>query len=168
MALADEAINIGLGPVNASYLDINKIIDVAKQTNAQSIHPGYGFLSENSNFAKAVELAGLTFIGPKSEAIALMGSKSVSKQKMIEAKVPCIPGYQGDDQSDNTLLKSAKKIGFPLMIKASAGGGGRGMRLVNQVDDLKDALKIARAEALNAFGSSELILEKSLCKCSAY
>ena len=161
VALADEAINIGLGPVNASYLDINKIIDVAKQTNAQSIHPGYGFLSENSNFAKAVELAGLTFIGPKSEAIALMGSKSVSKKKMIEAKVPCIPGYQGDDQSDNTLLKSAKKIGFPLMIKASAGGGGRGMRLVNQVDDLKDALKIARAEALNAFGSSELILEKA-------
>ena len=161
MALADEAINIGLGPVNASYLDINKIIDVAKQTNAQSIHPGYGFLSENSNFAKAVELAGLTFIGPKSEAIALMGSKSVSKKKMLEAKVPCIPGYQGDDQSDNTLLKSAKKIGFPLMIKASAGGGGRGMRLVNQVDDLKDALKIARAEALNAFGSSELILEKA-------
>ncbi len=161
VALADEAINIGLGPVNASYLDINKIIDVAKQTNAQAIHPGYGFLSENSNFAKAVELAGLTFIGPKSEAIALMGSKSVSKKKMIEAKVPCIPGYQGDDQSDNTLLKSAKKIGFPLMIKASAGGGGRGMRLVNQVDDLKDALKIARAEALNAFGSSELILEKA-------
>ena len=161
VALADEAINIGLGPVNASYLDINKIIDVAKQTNAQSIHPGYGFLSENSNFAKAVELAGLTFIGPKSEAIALMGSKSVSKKKMLEAKVPCIPGYQGDDQSDNTLLKSAKKIGFPLMIKASAGGGGRGMRLVNQVDDLKDALKIARAEALNAFGSSELILEKA-------
>ena len=161
VALADEAINIGLGPVNASYLDINKIIDVAKQTNAQSIHPGYGFLSENSNFAKAVELAGLTFIGPKSEAIALMGSKSVSKKKMIEAKVPCIPGYQGDDQSDNTFLKSAKKIGFPLMIKASAGGGGRGMRLVNQVDDLKDALKIARAEALNAFGSSELILEKA-------
>ena len=161
VAVADEAINIGLGPVNASYLDINKIIDVAKQTNAQSIHPGYGFLSENSNFAKAVELAGLTFIGPKSEAIALMGSKSVSKKKMLEAKVPCIPGYQGDDQSDNTLLKSAKKIGFPLMIKASAGGGGRGMRLVNQVDDLKDALKIARAEALNAFGSSELILEKA-------
>ena len=161
VALADEAINIGLGPVNASYLDINKIIDVSKQTNAQSIHPGYGFLSENSNFAKAVELAGLTFIGPKSDAIALMGSKSVSKKKMIEAKVPCIPGYQGDDQSDNTLLKSAKKIGFPLMIKASAGGGGRGMRLVNQVDDLKDALKIARAEALNAFGSSELILEKA-------
>ena len=161
VALADEAINIGLGPVNASYLDINKVIDVAKQTNAQSIHPGYGFLSENSNFAKAVELAGLTFIGPKSEAIALMGSKSVSKKKMIEAKVPCIPGYQGDDQSDDTLLKSAKKIGFPLMIKASAGGGGRGMRLVNQVDDLKDALKIARAEALNAFGSSELILEKA-------
>ena len=90
-----------------------------------------------------------------------MGSKSVSKKKMLEAKVPCIPGYQGDDQSDNTLLKSAKKIGFPLMIKASAGGGGRGMRLVNQVDDLKDALKIARAEALNAFGSSELILEKA-------
>ena len=161
VALADEAINIGLGPVNASYLDINKVIDVAKQTNAQSIHPGYGFLSENYNFAKAVELAGLTFIGPKSEAIALMGSKSVSKKKMLEAKVPCIPGYQGDDQSDNTLLKSAKKIGFPLMIKASAGGGGRGMRLVNQVDDLKDALKIARAEALNAFGSSELILEKA-------
>ena len=161
VALADEAVNIGLGPVNASYLDINKIIDVAKQTNAQSIHPGYGFLSENSNFAKAVELAGLTFIGPKSEAIASMGSKSISKKKMIEAKVPCIPGYQGDDQSDDTLLKSAKKIEFPLMIKASAGGGGRGMRLVNQVDDLKDALKIARAEALNAFGSSELILEKA-------
>ena len=104
VALADEAINIGLGPVNASYLDINKIIDVAKQTNAQSIHPGYGFLSENSNFAKAVELAGLTFIGPKSEAIALMGSKSVSKKKMLEAKVPCIPGSQGDDQYVNTLL----------------------------------------------------------------
>ncbi|AUG09142.1 acetyl/propionyl/methylcrotonyl-CoA carboxylase subunit alpha [Pseudomonas sp. S09G 359] len=160
--MADEAINIGPAPVNQSYLNIEAILDAAKKTGADAIHPGYGFLSENPDFAKACLNAGLTFIGPSPEAIELMGSKRLSKLAMLNAGVPCIAGYQGDQQDHATLQQEADRIGYPLMIKASAGGGGRGMRLVHDSSQLLDQLRTARSEAMNAFGSDELILEQAL------
>ncbi len=162
VALADEALCIGPAPAAESYLVVDRIIEAAKRTGADAIHPGYGFLSENAEFAQACKGAGLVFIGPSPDAIALMGNKSAAKRAMIKANVPCIPGYQGADQSDKTLLAEAKKIGFPLMVKAAAGGGGRGMRLVEKGGNVKDALASARSEALNAFGSDELILERAV------
>lgn len=162
MTLADEAVAIGPAPATASYLRIEAIIDAANRTGADAIHPGYGFLSENADFARACKKAGITFIGPPADAIELMGSKRLSKLAMIEADVPCIPGYQGAEQGDDILLQKAGEIGFPLMVKASAGGGGRGMRLVHQDGDLLAEIKTARSEAQNAFGSGELILEKAV------
>ena len=162
VALADEAILIGPGPVGESYLVIDNILDAARQTNADAIHPGYGFLSENADFADAVEKAGLIFIGPDAEAISLMGNKAAAKRRMIEAGVPCVPGYEDADQSDERLIQAAKEIKFPIMVKAAAGGGGRGMRLVQDMDEFKSALVTARSEAANAFGSDELILEKAI------
>ncbi|MEX6503253.1 acetyl/propionyl/methylcrotonyl-CoA carboxylase subunit alpha [Pseudomonas zhanjiangensis] len=160
--LADQAVCIGPAQVSQSYLAIERIIAAARLTDADAIHPGYGFLSENAEFARACEAAGIVFIGPSVEAIQLMGSKRLSKLAMQEAGVPCIPGYQGAAQDDETLTREAERIGYPLMIKASAGGGGRGMRLVHSVDDLAGQLRSARSEALNAFGSGELILERAL------
>ncbi len=160
--MADEAVHIGPAPVQQSYLNIEAIINAAKRTGADAIHPGYGFLSENPDFARACQHAGLTFIGPSVEAIELMGNKRLSKLAMLEAGVPCIAGYQGSAQDDTTLQQEADRIGYPLMIKASAGGGGRGMRLVHQSKDLLDNLHTARSEAKNAFGSDELILEQAL------
>ncbi|MGR3886249.1 acetyl-CoA carboxylase biotin carboxylase subunit [Pseudomonas sp. 1152_12] len=160
--MADEAVNIGPAPVNQSYLNITAILDAAQRTGADAVHPGYGFLSENAAFANACLNAGLTFIGPSVQAIELMGSKRRSKLAMIEAGVPCIAGYQGHQQDDATLQQEAQRIGYPVMIKASAGGGGRGMRLVHDSSQLLDQLRIARSEALNAFGSDELILEQAL------
>ena len=162
VALADEAILIGPGPVGESYLVIDNILDAAHQTNADAIHPGYGFLSENADFADAVQNAGLIFIGPDAEAILLMGNKAAAKRRMIEAGVPCVPGYEDADQSDERLIQAAKEIKFPIMVKAAAGGGGRGMRLVQDMDEFKSALVTARSEAANAFGSDELILEKAI------
>ena len=162
--LADQAVHIGASPVTESYLDVEKIITAAKLTGARAIHPGYGFLSENAGFAKACKKAGLVFIGPEPDAIDLMGDKAKAKRRMIKASVPCVPGYQGTDQSDERLLKEAKSIGFPIMVKAAAGGGGRGMRLVTDSRALPDALKDARSEAKNAFGSDVLILERALQK----
>ena len=162
VALADEAILIGPGPVGESYLVIDNILDAARQTNADAIHPGYGFLSENADFADAVQNAGLIFIGPDAEAISLMGNKAAAKRRMIEAGVPCVPGYEDADQSDERLIQAAKEIKFPIMVKAAAGGGGRGMRLVQDMDEFKSALVTARSEAANAFGSDELILEKAI------
>jgi geranyl-CoA carboxylase alpha subunit len=159
---ADEAVCIGPAPVGQSYLSIPAIISAAQKTGADAIHPGYGFLSENADFARACEAAGITFIGPTVEAIHLMGSKRLAKLAMLEAGVPCIPGFEGAEQDDATLAREAARIGFPLMIKASAGGGGRGMRLVNGPDELASQLRTARSEALNAFGSAELILEKAV------
>jgi len=159
---ADEAVCIGPAPVGQSYLKIDGILDAATRSGADAIHPGYGFLSENETFAQACADAGIVFIGPSPEAIRLMGNKRVAKQHMVDADVPCIPGYQGEDQSDDTLLAQAERIGFPLMIKAAAGGGGRGMRLVSAKADVKDALVSARSEAQSAFGSGELILEKAV------
>ncbi|UZE10231.1 acetyl/propionyl/methylcrotonyl-CoA carboxylase subunit alpha [Pseudomonas sp. B21-053] len=160
--MADEAINIGPAPVQQSYLNIPAIIEAARRTGADAIHPGYGFLSENAEFALACQQAGITFIGPSPEAIELMGSKRLSKLAMIQAGVPCISGYQGAAQDDATLSREAERIGYPLMIKASAGGGGRGMRLVHDASDLLEQLRTARSEALHGFGSDELILEQAL------
>ncbi|NWF11964.1 acetyl/propionyl/methylcrotonyl-CoA carboxylase subunit alpha [Pseudomonas salomonii] len=160
--MADEAVPVGPAPVNQSYLNIAAILDAARRTGADAIHPGYGFLSENAGFAQACLDAGLTFIGPSVAAIELMGSKRQSKLAMLDAGVPCIAGYQGTAQDDATLQQEAERIGYPLMIKASAGGGGRGMRLVHGSSQLLDQLRTARSEALNAFGSDELILEQAL------
>ncbi|WP_281647679.1 acetyl/propionyl/methylcrotonyl-CoA carboxylase subunit alpha [Parendozoicomonas sp. Alg238-R29] len=160
--LADQAVCIGPAPVGESYLCIEKIIDAAKKSGADAVHPGYGFLSENADFATACKEAGITLIGPPPEAVALMGSKRHSKIAMEAAGVPCIPGYQGDKQDDETLLKEAQRVGFPLMVKASAGGGGRGMRLVTDDSDLAAQIKSARSEASSAFGSGELILERAI------
>lgn len=160
--MADEAVNIGPAPVHQSYLNVQAILDAARRTGADAIHPGYGFLSENAGFALACQDAGITFIGPSPEAIELMGSKRLSKLAMLEAGVPCIKGYQGAEQDDATLSREAGHIGYPLMIKASAGGGGRGMRLVHNASDLLEQIRTARSEALNGFGSGELILEQAL------
>ncbi|AXI62630.1 3-methylcrotonyl-CoA carboxylase [Pseudomonas kribbensis] len=160
--MADEAVNIGPAPVQQSYLNSPAILDAARRSGADAIHPGYGFLSENAEFARACEQAGLTFIGPSVEAIELMGSKRQSKIAMLTAGVPCIAGYQGAEQDDATLTREAERIGYPLMIKASAGGGGRGMRLVHSAEELPAQLRTARSEALNGFGSDELILEQAL------
>ena len=162
VAIADEAICIGGAPVAESYLVADKIIAAAKKTGADAIHPGYGFLSENSAFAKNCVDAGITFIGPRPDAIDLMGSKRQSKIAMIAAGVPCITGYEGADQDEDVLKKAAIQIGMPVMLKASAGGGGRGMRLVTDAKDLDELIKSARSEALNAFGSGELIIEKAV------
>ncbi len=162
VAMADHAAHIGLSAVNESYLNIEKIIRVARETNADAIHPGYGFLSENASFANACRTAGIIFIGPSVEAITIMGDKARAKQAMIEAGVPCVPGYQGDQRDDDTLIQSAEKIGYPLLLKAAAGGGGRGMRRVDSSSQLPDAIKLARSESLNAFGSETLILEKEV------
>ena len=159
---ADEAVCIGPAVVAESYLNIDNVIAAAKQTGADAIHPGYGFLSENAAFAQACSDNQITFIGPPVAAIELMGSKRQSKIAMEKADVPCIPGYQGDDQSLNNLVTQAQQVGTPLMIKASAGGGGRGMRLVHELADIEAQLKSARSEAENAFGSGELILERAV------
>ena len=159
---ADRAICIGDGPVLESYLSITKILDAAKKSCANAIHPGYGFLSENSDFAEAVEASGITFIGPSFDAIKAMGNKAEAKRRMNQAGVPCVPGYEQIDQSDATLINAANSIGFPVMIKAAAGGGGRGMRLVKNKKSLFNDINSVRLEALNAFGSDELIIEKAL------
>ncbi|AUM69048.1 acetyl/propionyl/methylcrotonyl-CoA carboxylase subunit alpha [Pseudomonas fluorescens] len=160
--MADEAVLIGPAPVQQSYLDPSAILDAARRCGADAIHPGYGLLSENAGFASACAEAGLVFIGPSPEAIDLMGSKRRSKIAMIEAGVPCIAGYQGAAQDDDTLQREAGRLGYPLMIKASAGGGGRGMRLVQRAEDLLEQLRSARSEALHGLGNDELILEQAL------
>jgi geranyl-CoA carboxylase alpha subunit len=162
VAFADEAVRIGPPPVGESYLSIDRILEAAHKSGADAIHPGYGFLSENEGFAAACEKAGIVFIGPPAAAIAAMGNKAAAKRRMIEAGVPCVPGYQGADQSDGNLEREARKIGLPVMVKAAAGGGGRGMRLVEVESDLLEAIRTARTEAESAFGSGELILEKAV------
>lgn len=162
VALADEAVLIGPSSAKESYLDPQRILDAAARSGAQAIHPGYGFLSENASFAAACVDAGLVFIGPSAEAIELMGNKAAAKRRMLDARVPCIPGYQSQDQSDDALTAAAEDMGMPIMVKAAAGGGGRGMRLVTAMADFPAALASARSEAQNAFGSGELILEKAV------
>jgi len=162
--LADDAALIGPAPAGESYLDIGKVIDAALRTGAEAIHPGYGFLSENAEFARACSEAGLVFIGPPASAIELMGNKAAAKRRMIEAGVPCVPGYEGEAQEDEALIEAAGRIGFPVLVKAAAGGGGRGMRLVNKAGELAQALGQARSEAESAFGSGELIIEKAIMR----
>jgi geranyl-CoA carboxylase alpha subunit len=164
VSAANVAVPVGPAPASESYLSIERILEAAQRSGADAIHPGYGFLSENAAFARACAAAGIVFIGPPPEAIELMGNKALAKRSMIEAGVPCVPGYEGEDQSDAAFRAAADRIGFPVMVKAAAGGGGRGMRLCAQASELGDALRAARSEAKNAFGSDELILEKALTR----
>lgn len=159
---ADTAVHIGPAPARQSYLNVDRLLDAAKRSGAQAIHPGYGFLSERPEFAQACADAGIVFIGPSPDAIAAMGDKAASKRLMAAAGVPMMPGYHGEDQSDERLLAEAYRIGVPLMVKASAGGGGKGMRLVTDLAGAADAITAARREALSAFGSDALILERAL------
>ena len=156
---ADEAYHIGPAPARESYLCIDKIIDVAKRAKADAIHPGYGFLAENPEFAEACERAGIVFIGPPKEAIVDMGSKTVARQTAIKAGVPVIPGTM-EPLSDEEIFTKAKEIGFPIMLKAVAGGGGKGMRLIKSEDELSSAIRLARSEAKSAFGDDSLYIEK--------
>jgi geranyl-CoA carboxylase alpha subunit len=159
---ADQAVRIGEALPAQSYLRIDAIIAAAKASGASAVHPGYGFLAENEDFAQACRDAGLVFIGPSPEAIRAMGNKAGAKDIMQKAGVPCVPGYQGADQGDAVMLAEAKKIGFPVMIKAVAGGGGRGMRLVADAAAFPDALRGARSEAKGAFGDPTVILERAI------
>ncbi len=159
---ADQAVRIGEALPAQSYLNIQAIIAAARASGAEAIHPGYGFLAENEEFARACKDAGLVFIGPSPQAIEAMGNKAGAKEIMKKAGVPIVPGYQGADQSDEVMLGEAKKIGFPVMIKAVAGGGGRGMRLVIDAASFPDALRSARSEAKAAFGDSTVILERAI------
>ncbi|WP_232076805.1 ATP-binding protein [Variovorax sp. PBL-H6] len=159
---AQQTVCIGAAPPAQSYLNIDAILRAAKATGADAIHPGYGFLAENEDFAAACREAGLVFIGPSPEAIRAMGDKAGAKRLMIEAGVPCIPGYQGDDQGEQRLSEEAARIGYPVMIKATAGGGGRGMRLVKSAGEFKDLLRSAQSEAKNAFGDATVILERAI------
>jgi len=159
---ADCALLIGGAAPRESYLNIAAIIDAARRAGADAIHPGYGFLAENGDFADAVDAAGLVFIGPSGDAIRAMGNKAQAKRLVAAAGMPCVPGYQGEEQGDEALLRAAAGIGFPIMVKATAGGGGRGMRLVEDSAALPQALASARSEALAAFGSDELILERAV------
>ena len=162
VSLADEAIAIGPAPARDSYLAVEKLIGAAQRTGAEAIHPGYGFLSENAGFAEACGIAGITFIGPSPRAIEAMGSKSAAKTIMQQAGIPLVPGYHGDNQDETFLLGEAEKIGFPVMLKASAGGGGRGMRVVNSAAEFSEALRSAKREALGAFSDGRMLLEKYL------
>ena len=159
---ADQAVWIGESQPSQSYLRIDAIVAAAKASGADAVHPGYGFLAENADFAKACRDVGLVFIGPSPEAIHAMGHKAGAKDIMQKAGVPCVPGYQGEDQSDASMLTAARRIGFPVMIKAVAGGGGRGMRLVADDAAFPDALRAARSEAQNAFGDPQVILERAI------
>ncbi|MBV8272514.1 MAG: acetyl-CoA carboxylase biotin carboxylase subunit [Cupriavidus sp.] len=162
VAMADQAVEIGASLPAQSYLRIEAIIEAARRSGADAVHPGYGFLAENAEFSEACKDAGLVFIGPSPAAIRAMGNKAAAKRLMQAAAVPCIPGYQGEDQSDTTLTAAAAKVGFPVMIKATAGGGGRGMRLVTSPAQFADALRSARSEAQSAFGNPEVILERAI------
>jgi 3-methylcrotonyl-CoA carboxylase alpha subunit len=157
---ADEAIRIGPAPARESYLVINAILEAARQTAADAIHPGYGFLSENARFAEAVGDAGLVFVGPPPRVIGELGSKQAAKRIAARAGVPVVPGYAGDDQATSAFVAAAGSIGYPVLVKASAGGGGRGMRIVRHPGELPDAIDRARGEAATAFGDETLLLEK--------
>jgi len=156
----DEAVHIGPSPAAQSYLSTDKVLAAVKHTGAEAVHPGYGFLSENAGFAEALQDAGVVFIGPTAETIRAMGSKSAAKDLMEAAGVPTTPGYQGEDQSVATFKKEAKRIGYPVLLKATAGGGGKGMRLVENEGALEEALQSAQREAKSAFGDDRFLVEK--------
>jgi len=162
--LADEAVLLGPAAARESYLVADKIIEACKRTGAQAVHPGYGFLSENEEFAEALAANGITFIGPPASAIRSMGSKSEAKKLMGAANVPLTPGYHGDDQTPALLHKEADAIGYPVLIKAAAGGGGKGMRLVEKSADFPDALASCKREATSSFGDDHVLIEKYITK----
>ncbi len=161
---ADTAVRIGPAPAAQSYLNAQAILDAAKRTGAEAVHPGYGFLSENAGFARAVEAAGLVWIGPPASAIEAMGDKARAKALMDKAGVPTVPGWRGDDQSPDNLASEAEGVGFPLLIKAAAGGGGRGMRVVREACDFADALASAKREAKSSFGDESVLLERFIAR----
>ncbi|MGA7984783.1 MAG: acetyl-CoA carboxylase biotin carboxylase subunit, partial [Burkholderiales bacterium] len=160
--LAHEACRIGPAPARESYLNAEAVIAAARETGAEAIHPGYGFLSENEAFARACAAAGIVFIGPTAEAIAAMGDKSAAKTLMEKARVPLVPGYHGENQDAAFLLGHAEAIGFPVLIKASAGGGGKGMRIVRRGAEFDAALASCRREAKSAFGDDRVLIERYL------
>ncbi|MFT4116608.1 acetyl/propionyl/methylcrotonyl-CoA carboxylase subunit alpha [Bradyrhizobium sp.] len=160
VALADEAVLLGPARARDSYLNVERLIEAARKTGAEAVHPGYGFLSENAEFAQACLNAGLVFVGPTAEMMTAMGSKSGSKALMEKAGVPLVPGYHGEAQDEATLSKAADKIGFPVLVKASAGGGGRGMRIVRSAEELGPAIVSAKREAKAAFGDDRMLIEK--------
>ena len=162
--LADESVCIGPAPAAKSYLNIPSIIAAAEITGAQAIHPGYGFLSENARFAEIVEAHGMTFIGPKPEHIRVMGDKITAKQTVLEAGIPCVPGSDGEVETIEAAIAASKTIGFPLIVKAAAGGGGRGMKVALTADDLVEAVQTAQSEATAAFGNGAVYLERYLQK----
>ena len=162
--LADEAFPIGPPPARESYLNIGRILDAARRSDAHAIHPGYGFLSENADFAAACVAAGIHFIGPPASAIRAMGLKSAAKALMERSGVPVVPGYHGDAQDLATLSAAAERIGYPALLKASAGGGGKGMRVVERAADLEAAISSAKREAASSFGDDRLLIERYLTR----
>ena len=156
----DETVSLGPGDARATYLDVGKVIDAARATGANALHPGYGFLSERAELAAACDDAGIIFVGPKAASIGAMGSKAESRRLMHSLGVPVVPGYDGEDQSTETLTREAQRIGFPLLVKASAGGGGKGMKIVRSADELQPAIESAAREAAKAFGDDRLLLER--------
>jgi len=164
VSACDEAVHIGGATAAESYLRVARIIEAARATGAQAVHPGYGFLSENEDFAHACEAAGIVFIGPPVEAIAAMGSKAAAKALMHAAAVPLVPGYHGDDQNPELLHREADAIGYPVLLKASAGGGGKGMRVVERSEDFLAALASCKREAASSFGNDRVLIEKYLTR----
>ncbi|ALL69194.1 Methylcrotonyl-CoA carboxylase biotin-containing subunit [Paraburkholderia caribensis MBA4] len=164
VAACDEAVHIGGSTAAESYLRVERIIEAAIATGAQAVHPGYGFLSENEDFAHACEKAGIAFIGPPVEAIAAMGSKAAAKALMHSAAVPLVPGYHGDDQNADLLHRQADEIGYPVLLKASAGGGGKGMRVVARTEEFDAALASCKREAASSFGNDRVLIEKYLTR----
>ncbi len=163
VGMADESVCIGPAPAAASYLNIPAIISAAEVTDAEAIHPGYGFLSENADFAEKVEASGFVFIGPRPENIRLMGDKVSAKQAMVKAGVPTVPGSEGALPEDGKeIVRMARKVGYPVIIKAAGGGGGRGMRVVHTEAALLNAVNMTRSEAQAAFGNPVVYLEKYL------
>jgi len=160
VAMADDAVLLGPARARDSYLNVDRIIEAAKKTGAEAVHPGYGFLSENADFARRCAAEGIVFVGPTAEMMEAMGSKSGSKALMEKAGVPLVPGYHGEAQDEKTLADAANKIGYPVLAKASAGGGGRGMRIVRSADELTAAIVSAKREALAAFGDDRMLIEK--------
>lgn len=160
----DDAVSLGSGDARETYLNIGRVIDAARRGGADALHPGYGFLSERAELAAACEDAGIIFVGPKASSIAAMGSKAESRHLMQRLGVPVVPGYDGDDQNVNTLTTEAGRIGFPLIVKASAGGGGKGMKIVRSLEELSSAIESARREAKKSFGDDQLLLERYIEK----